>query len=533
MSDKVLIVGWDGAPFPIIKEWIDDGHLPTLEGLANDGYFGPLETVPYVMSSCAWSTFLSGKNAGKHGIYDFYANEFKDGTYFRSPVNATARDTLDIRDYLNNQGRKIGMVNVPMTYPARAVDEFMVSGMLSPDPSSEGFCYPEDFLDDFEQLNEYQIDIEEREISGTEEFMETVGTVIEGRHKITLYSLEKSTDLDVFFTVFTCPDRLSHDHWHYLDESHPFRKNESEDDLKRYQNVILDTYKKLDQKLGDILESFEEKYGERPTTAVVSDHGMKSLNKVLHVNKWLSQNGYLTFNDGVEELGEDIEEKLNDNVEYIFGKVDWEETTAYSIGKRGGIYVNLGGREPRGSVPPEQYDEVVSNLKQDLQEVIDPDTGENIISEINTQTDLFFGNHTEEAPDILLELIEGYYPFGYAVELEKPNIISTNDWESMPFATSIEDGDGIVCLSGPDIKNAREGVEFRLRDFAPTLLYFFDQGIPEDVDGHPVTDVFTAEFNDTREIEYYEGVDRFDQFQGDDDDSEGQVKERLKDLGYL
>ena len=131
-DNTVLLVGWDGAPFELISDLLEEDRLPTLSGLRDDGYFGPLETVPYIMSSCAWSTFLTGKNAGKHGVFDFYSNEFREGTYFREPIDSSTRDGPDLGELLNDRDRTISQINVPMTYPVPEVDEFAIGGMISP-----------------------------------------------------------------------------------------------------------------------------------------------------------------------------------------------------------------------------------------------------------------------------------------------------------------------------------------------------------------------------------------------------------------
>lgn len=530
--ERVLIVGWDGAPYPLVRDMLESGDLPNLESIVDDGYFGPLETVPYVMSSCAWSTFLTGKNAGKHGIYDFYASDFRGDSYFRNPINASARDSRDLGDILSEHGLSLGRVNVPLTYPARPVDGFTVTGMLTPSKDSEGFCYPPDFLHDFEELERYRIDSGEGKDADKDEFLADVDAVVEGRMELVLYALENSSDLDVYFAVFTSPDRLSHYYWHFEDETHPFRRNESPEDLERYRNVIRDLFRDLDEKLGEVVDRFRANYGD-PMVAVVSDHGMTSLKRVFHVNKWLARNGYLTFKDEFDgsAVDDDVEEILDDRVEYIFGKVDWKNTTAYAIGKRGAIYVNQKGREPRGIVDPEDREDVIANLEADLREVVDPETGERIVEAVQTREELFHGDHVEEAPDILLRLSDGYYPFGYAFELEKPDLVSTNDWPDMPFVTGIEDGDGILAVAGDRIDPDCEKLDVGLVDFAPMLLHYLGLPVPDDMDGEVPLSLFDDDYTDA--VEYQPAAAAESRAEELSSEEEETVKDRLEDLGYL
>jgi predicted AlkP superfamily phosphohydrolase/phosphomutase len=529
-ADAVLLVGWDGAPYEHVKDMLDNDELPALKSLADNGYVGPLETVPYVMSSCAWSTFLTGKNAGKHGVFDFYSNEFREGTYFREPIDSTARDGSDLGELLNDRGRRIGQINVPMTYPIGDIEGFAVGGMISPGVDADRFVHPEDFFNGYD-LSEYRIDVGEGKDTDRETFLEAIHDTVESRMDLACYCLERSEDLDVFFVVFTCPDRLSHYFFHYHDEDHPFRANEDSEDLKKYANVLTDLYRNLDDLLAELVEQFEAKYGKNALTCVVSDHGMRSLERVFHVNKWLDRHGYLTFKDEFDDNGDKISRKLDDRVQYIFGKVDWEETTAYSMGKRGAIYVNLEGREPSGIVPPERYDEVVDSLREDLTEVVDPETDIDIVDAIHTRDDLFHGDHIDRAPDVMLLLKDGYYPFGYAFELEKPNLFSTNNWSDMPFVLGIEDGDGIFVASGPGIKSNETDVDIGLEDITPFLLHYLGHSVPEDMDGTVPKDLL---INADRKVDYETadaGSEREES--GDIDETDGRVKDRLRDLGYL
>ena len=53
---KNLIVGWDGAPFELIEDYIHKGYLPNLKKIRDKGSYGPLETIVPTISSCAWTT---------------------------------------------------------------------------------------------------------------------------------------------------------------------------------------------------------------------------------------------------------------------------------------------------------------------------------------------------------------------------------------------------------------------------------------------------------------------------------------------
>ena len=68
---RVLIIGLDGATFRLIKPLISQGKLPVLSRLLKEGSHGELESTMPPMSAQAWTSFMTGRNIGKHGLVDF------------------------------------------------------------------------------------------------------------------------------------------------------------------------------------------------------------------------------------------------------------------------------------------------------------------------------------------------------------------------------------------------------------------------------------------------------------------------------
>jgi len=224
-------------------------------------------------------------------------------------------------------------------------------------------------------------------------------------------------------------------------------------------------------------------------------------------------------------------ERLASEKEYIFRKVDWENTQAYSVAKAGDIYVNLEGREPEGSVPEEEYKSVVRSIEQDLRDYGDPETGEKIIETVERKDEVFTGPHIDKAPDLHITLSNGYYSLGQLYG-DRDQVLMTNDDEDLPFVTGIEDGAGILALSGPDIESD-EQVQFGLEDFLPTLLYKFGLPVDDDFDGRVVEGLFSDEFRADNPVETESGGGSTDREDSTTDEGREKVKDRLEDLGYL
>ncbi|EDY35479.1 Type I phosphodiesterase / nucleotide pyrophosphatase superfamily [Aciduliprofundum boonei T469] len=484
MSKRTLVIGWDGAPYDKISKWVQEGKLKNLGKLVDKGAFGPLETTKLTISSCAWTTMVTGKNAGKHGIYDFFGTKFVSDSYFREPINSKWRRAKALWNYLSNYGYRVGTVNIPITYPAERVNGFMVGGMMSPGVDAPGFTYPANLLKDYPKLKEYRIDIEGAKHLDRDKFIYEVNKTIEERFNLFRYLIIKE-DVDLFFGVFTSSDRFSHYMWHFFDQNHPYRKHESEEDLKKYKNSLLELYQKLDEYLGELISEFGP-----DNVMVVSDHGFASIYKYFEFNKWLYLKGYLKFKPK-SEWKEFKHGKLNPKRTYIYGKVDWSETQAYMIGKRGSVYINLEGREPHGVVKKEEYEDLVEELIKEIKKIKDPETGEYIVQDALPRDEIFSGPYLNEAPDILTFFKDKYASIGYIVDLNSEDLFIVNDRPDLELELGIERYAGIFVASGLDYRHTN--VNAWIGDVTPTILHTY--GIPRDPDmDGKVLDIFAEDF---------------------------------------
>jgi predicted AlkP superfamily phosphohydrolase/phosphomutase len=136
---RILVIGLDGVPLDLIVSWAREGKLPVLQRFISEGVAGRLcSTVPPT-SGPSWSSFATGENPGKTGIYDFLYR--RDGSYHFPPVNSSRRDGKPLWHILSEAGRRVGVFNVPVTYPVEPVNGFMLSGWMTP-YAARDFAYP-------------------------------------------------------------------------------------------------------------------------------------------------------------------------------------------------------------------------------------------------------------------------------------------------------------------------------------------------------------------------------------------------------
>ena len=70
-AQKVFVMGFDGMDPTLARRFMDEGKLPNLKALADQGTFSVLGSTQPSESPTAWSSFATGVNPGNHNVYDF------------------------------------------------------------------------------------------------------------------------------------------------------------------------------------------------------------------------------------------------------------------------------------------------------------------------------------------------------------------------------------------------------------------------------------------------------------------------------
>jgi predicted AlkP superfamily phosphohydrolase/phosphomutase len=103
---KLIILGFDGADAKLTQRWMDEGKLPNLARLRAQGGFSPLRPTIPSQTPVSWSTFSTGLNPGRHGVFDFLKRDPK--TY--KPDFAAAGKEKKTFLFGENNGWVIGLL---------------------------------------------------------------------------------------------------------------------------------------------------------------------------------------------------------------------------------------------------------------------------------------------------------------------------------------------------------------------------------------------------------------------------------------
>lgn len=140
MAGQIIIIGMDGADPDLVLRWAGEGRLPAMQKLLDRGCGGTLWSTPNAMSPAAWSSFATGLNPGRHGV--FYFLDRKPGTYELMHAGSRTRDGLSFWKAASLAGKKVAILHEPMTYPAEELNGVQVCGWLAPGANAPGYTYP-------------------------------------------------------------------------------------------------------------------------------------------------------------------------------------------------------------------------------------------------------------------------------------------------------------------------------------------------------------------------------------------------------
>jgi predicted AlkP superfamily phosphohydrolase/phosphomutase len=250
-------------------------------------------------------------------------------------------------------------------------------------------------------------------------FLEDMAATVATQRAMMLGALESGTDR-LYVQVFDFTDRIAHLFWRLLDPGHPLYDAEA---AARWAGEVPKAYETMDALVGEAVA----KAGRRTAVIVCSDHGFASFRRGVNYNTWLVKNGFMTLREPAV-AGKTLEDLFDKGqLGEFFKYVDWSRTRAYAMGL-GNIYVNLLGREPKGSVAPgREYDEVRDAIARGLESLVDEATGEHPLTRVYRREEIYSKFDPRLIPD-LRAANSDHYRVGWQTALGEvpPNVFEDN-----------------------------------------------------------------------------------------------------------
>ncbi|MDQ7028380.1 MAG: alkaline phosphatase family protein [Ardenticatenia bacterium] len=436
---RVVVVGLDGTPYSFLQEALRAGRLPNLGHLVKEGSLLRMTSVYPWVSSVAWATFMTGVNPAKHGIFGFIDRDPRTYRTFIPVASHMRAPTLWER--LSQAGKRVLVMNVPVTFPPKPVNGVLVAGFLS--PSVEKAVFPPDVASTLKGLG-YRVDADPRLArQSLEAMMETIQEALERRLAAFWHFWEQEA-WDFAMLVIMETDRLHHFYWAHMEADHP-----------RWAPAFFEVYERIDAFIGRLAERLDD----RTSLMLLSDHGFCSIKQEVYYNHWLHQAGYLRYREMRQASAREM------------FSVMAPSSRAYSMDP-GRVFIHLKGRERDGSVAPEEYERLREEVIEAAECLELPETGEKPVLKAYRREELYHGPYLEQAADIILAPANGYDPKGAIYK----DVLARRDPVMVGMHTY---DDAFVYVRGARVARA----EANILDVKPTVLDLLNLDVPAELDG--------------------------------------------------
>ncbi|MBX3270172.1 MAG: alkaline phosphatase family protein [Sandaracinaceae bacterium] len=494
MSARHLVIGLDGADVDVI-DGLGEAALPALVALRRRGAWARLESVTPPATLPNWTTFLTGVDPGRHGVFDFTLREgyrvaFTAGTVRAAPTIAARLDAM---------GRRCACVGFPGTWPPeRLAHGVFVSGWDSPVAfeADRSFVHPPSLHAElrarfgplrFDDVDELAAEREGWHLRLPGRLAERIAHKTE----VARWLLDRDA-WDLFAFYFGESDTAAHHLWAFHDPASPRHRPGAPDALRT-------VYRALDRAVAELVAAA----GEGTELTIVSDHGSGGAGTtVLYLNRLLERLGFAALADRGGRALAVVKDRalgalpprarqaaftlagraLPGLVESRarFGGLDFARTRAFSdeLNYFPAIHFNVRGREPEGIVAPADVPALTEALRAALGAVRDPFTGAPVFRRVLSRDELYDGPHVARAPDLVLEL---HLDRGYSYNLMPSGgaPAGTGPWRrlapeehlgkkgrSLPGSHRPR---GLLVAAGPRVRPVGE-VRARMADATATLL---------------------------------------------------------------
>ncbi len=529
---KVLIVGLDGATWSLFGPWARAGRMPTLAALMASGSWGTLRSTIPPLTLPAWSSMMTGRNPGAHGIFAF--RRMVPGDYHTGGL-ASAADlgARTLWDVAGAAGKQVGVINVPPSYPIRPINGFVVSCMLT--PPGEAFTYPPELAN---EIGEYVIDLPAPRGLRRDDvdylarglpYLEGLLRQTQLRTRATIALMRRPWDL--LCVVYYSPDRIQHYFW-------PDLVGTTAGGEPRVHAALEAAFAALDESLGRLVAAA----GPETTVVLVSDHGFAAKpTYAIHLNRWLSQGGFLRERPFwrlrrriVRKL---VAAKSRPRYDTVERMVDMTRSRAWAQTLEpgtAGVWINVKGRYPLGYVADgPEYEATRKEIVEGMRG-LRTDDGRPVFDGVWRREELYRGPYVTNAPDIIAACAPYVGVLYESVRRDLRSRALFGPFAEMGF-TGSHHGEGLYLFSGPEIRSLGPHQEYPIESIAPTALHLLGVAVPRAMEGPVCESLLTNEFLLEHPVMY----------QDDEEDAlapqagwksaadEERIAEHLRALGYV
>lgn len=536
MKVNTLLIGLDGATFTVLDPLMKSGQMPFLKSFFENGVRADLKTIVPALTPPAWTSLMTGKRPGQHGVFDFFRLQSRDNLHLRfHTANDIQSET--IWSLAASHGIRVTALNFPATFPPPRIPGYIIPGWIPWRQLRLG-CWPEDLFDTLKRtvatFNPRELAMD---ISLEEKATEGCSDQNEYAPWIQLHTRREENWFDIFrqltsrdpseltAVLFDGVDKLQHLCWRFIKPEDDKPLTEAWELEAR--ELCLSYFRNLDS----ILRRMCDRVGPDTTVVIASDHGFQPSREVFHLNAWLAERGYLAWSDAALKQSSDVLLGVGQVARHTW-QLDWKRTQAFAATPTSNgihILVNRDGNSP--GIEPEQYETFRRQLTEGLLGFRHPSTNQPVIARVWTREEAFPGPYGDIAPDLTLELADG----GLVSIMPAKHTISQR-----PNTSGVHAPVGVFGARGPGIRQGVDIGQLSILDVAPLVLHGLNLAVPSDIEGTVPQQLYETDAFQRRgpsrsksaaaTAPYGEATPQTTALSPDDEQA---VLDRLRQLGYL
>ncbi len=369
---KTCVVGLDGVPYTLISQLAENGVMPRFRELLGMGRMVPMHVTLPEISAVSWSSFMTGKNPGEHGIFGF--TDLKaDGKSLRFPSYRDLK-AKTIWDRLGKKGGKSIVINQPSTYPALPMPGVLISGFVA--IQLERSVTPPRYYALLKEIG-YEVDADTEKLKDSPpDLLASLNSLLDKRRKVVTF-LWDDIEWNFMEVIVTGTDRLHHFLWDaYEDAGNPHHQG------------FVDYYRNVDTFIGYVFDKFRHDH-PGGQFFMLSDHGFCGTKNEVYVNTPLVQEGFLRLASPDARTPDAMT----------------DDSKAFALDPAR-IYIRRKGRFPGGCVDPAD----VALIKKDLTALFESLSlnGTPIARRVFDAEEVYTGPYAPLGPDLLIVPHNGF-----------------------------------------------------------------------------------------------------------------------------
>jgi predicted AlkP superfamily phosphohydrolase/phosphomutase len=495
---RTVLIGLDAASSDLLLEGCDRGIFPNLAALRDQCAWGIVSGLPGFGSGALWPSVSTGVTPATHGRY-FY-KQINPATYQVEHFEPTRYHATPVWDVISAAGGRVALLDVPQAGMCEHLNGIQTVDWLVHDVVYGGglSTHPPDLA--AELIGKFGVDpVPKCDLPGGrtaaehELLRDQLVARVAQRANGTVHFLEREP-WDLLITTFAEPHCVGHQCWHLRDPAHPLYDAEI---AARLGDPVCDVYAAIDTAIGRIAAAA----GKDADVIVLSATGMRSnfggnhlLDEVLRRLEgveaprplaWVTRSKEALKRRLPREMRQRWRRAIH-SVEEAASRPDRKRRRYFAVPHNdlaGAVRVNLAGREARGRVEPgRQYDELFAQLRRDLLEVRNLDTGRPAVDDVLRVDEYCRGPRLADMPDFFV-MWNREAPISRVGSPRIGSVERTFHGNRSGDHTP----DSVFFAVGPHIARGRID-SVSLLDFAPTIAALHGAALP-DADGRVIPEL--------------------------------------------